>query len=175
MILISYPVWPVHSFWYNWLLFLVTIFHLAFIHSILLVFSSSLTISSLLTSLLVPLDLCDLPVFVWCRAQSLDLLSDYTFVLGDLGLSHNFQYHLYIGDPQVYISSPEVFLNIRYPMAMNHIHHKLKISKLNSYFSSKPGIFAFFHISINRVVFPIFEAQNFRIILFLFHLHFIFI
>lgn len=52
---------------------------------------------------------------------------------------------------------------------MNHIHHKLKISKLNSYFSSKPGIFAFFYISINRILFPIFEAQNFRIILFLFH------
>ena len=30
MILISYPVWPVHSFWYNWLLLLATIFHLAF-------------------------------------------------------------------------------------------------------------------------------------------------
>lgn len=63
---------------------------------------------------------------------------------------------------------------IQWPM--NHIHHKLKISKLKSYFSSKPGIFAFFCISINRIVFPIFEAQNFRIILFLFlsltlHIH----
>ena len=54
---------------------------------------------------------------------------------------------------------------IQWPM--NHIHHKLKISKLNSCFSSKPGILAFFCISINRIVFPIFEAQNFRIILFL--------
>lgn len=96
-------------------------------------------------------DLSDLSVLVWSGTKSLEFFfSVYTFIFGDLGESHSFQYHLHAGNSQIYISSPDVFFEHQTSSSLldkstwtNHTHCKLKIPKLNSRSSSKSAFLQF--------------------------------
>lgn len=108
-------------------------------------------------------DPLDLRPFQFCVIQGsvLGSLLWLYWLLMDLGLSHNLQYHLHVGDPRFMFPVQMSFWMSDIQWPMNHIHHKLKISKLNSYFSSKPDFFLHFSIfQNNRIVFPFLRLKT---------------
>lgn len=170
---ISYPVWPVHSFWsqlatcnifftglsvFSWCFLLHWLFHLYLLLCWILLISVTFQF------------LCDPGFSPWI--SSLTILSSLV-ILGCLII---FSTISMLVTPRFMFPVQMSFWMSDIQWPMNHIHRKLKISNWIPTFPPNLIFFAFFYISKNRIVFPIFEAQNFRIILFLFlwltlHIH----